>query len=66
LAPATVWGPRISLQQGNYTFEKGYSPLWDANWFVTLAVSTASYLPNVAASGFPRQGHLRPSGRPSE
>jgi hypothetical protein len=38
LAPATVWGERISLQQGDYTFEKGYSPLWDALWFVALAV----------------------------
>jgi hypothetical protein len=38
LAPATVWGERISLQQGDYAFEKGYSPAWDALWFVTLAV----------------------------
>lgn len=38
LAPATVWGERISLQQGDYTFEKGYSPVWDALWFVALAV----------------------------
>ena len=38
LAPATVWGERLSLQQGDYTFAKGYSPLWDALWFVTLAV----------------------------
>jgi len=38
LAPATVLGERISLQQGDYTFERGYSPLWDALWFVALAV----------------------------
>jgi hypothetical protein len=38
LAPATVWSERISLQQGDYKFGKGYSPLWDALWFVTLAV----------------------------
>jgi hypothetical protein len=38
LAPATVWSERISLQQGDYTFEKGYSPVWDALWFVSLAV----------------------------
>ena len=38
LAPATVLGERLSLQQGDYTFDKGYSPAWDALWFVTLAV----------------------------
>ena len=38
MAPATVWSERISLQQGDYTFEKGYSPVWDALWFVSLAV----------------------------
>jgi hypothetical protein len=38
LAPATILGGRISLQQGDYTFAKGYSPVWDALWFVTLAV----------------------------
>jgi hypothetical protein len=38
VAPATVLGERLSLQQGDYTFEKGYSPVWDALWFLTLAV----------------------------
>ncbi len=38
LAPATVLGERLSLQQGDYTFAKGYSAAWDALWFVTLAV----------------------------
>jgi hypothetical protein len=38
LAPATVLGERISLHQGDYTFAKGYSPVWDALWFVTLAL----------------------------
>jgi hypothetical protein len=38
LAPATVLGERISLQQGDYTFAKGYSLVWDALWFVTLAL----------------------------
>jgi hypothetical protein len=38
LAPATILGERLSLQQGDYAFEKGYSPVWDALWFVTLAV----------------------------
>ena len=38
LAPATVWGERISLQQGDYAFHNGYSPAWDALWFVALTV----------------------------
>ncbi len=38
LAPATVLSERMSLQQGDYAFERGYSPVWDALWFVTLAV----------------------------
>jgi hypothetical protein len=38
LAPATVLGERLPLQQGDYSFAKDYSPAWDALWFVTLAV----------------------------
>jgi hypothetical protein len=55
LAPATVLGERISLQQGDYTFEKGYSPAWDALWFVTLAV-----LPLLTSSGSSMSGPPAP------
>jgi putative Mn2+ efflux pump MntP len=60
LIPATVWSERISLQQGDYAFEKGYSPLWDALWFVALAalpLITYETLRRRRAS--PRQGSLR-------
>jgi hypothetical protein len=59
LAPATVWSERISLQQGDYTFAKGYSPLWDALWFVSLAV-----LPLLAYETLRRRQASPPRGRP--
>ena len=58
LAPATVWGERISLQQGDYTFEKGYSPVWDALWFVALAV-----LPLLTYETLRRRQASPPQGR---
>jgi hypothetical protein len=58
LAPATVWGERISLQQGDYTFAKGYSPVWDALWFVTLAV-----LPLLIYEALRRRQASPPQGR---
>jgi hypothetical protein len=61
LAPATVLGGRISLQQGDYTFEKGYSPVWDALWFVTLAVvALLTYETLRRRQASPPQGRLHP------
>ena len=65
LAPATVWGERISLQQGDYTFGKGYSPVWDALWFVTLAVlPLLTYETLRRRQASPRQGRPHPQGEP--
>lgn len=59
LAPATVLSERISLQQGDYTFARGYSPAWDALWFVTLAV-----LPLLTYETLRRRQASLPQGRP--
>ena len=66
LAPSTVWSERISLQQGDYTFEKGYSPLWDALWFVSLAVlPLLTYeILRRRRKAYPPQGRPHPQGKP--
>jgi hypothetical protein len=65
IAPATIWSERISLQQGDYTFHKGYSPAWDALWFVTLAVlPLLTYEKLRRRQASPRQGHPHPQGKP--
>src|SRR5215210_340618 len=63
LAPATVWSERISLQKGDYTVQNGYSPVWDALWFVTLAAIPFPTYETLRRQASPHQGRPHPQGK---